>query len=73
MANEDPASIPEQVRQNRPFFMVLALAIVIAVCAFLYVLFSDPEAHDVGRVPVPEQTAPAAPATPAAEPAPATN
>ncbi len=49
MANEDPASIPEQVRQNRPFFMVLGLAVLIAVCAFLYVLFSNPEANDVAR------------------------
>ena len=38
MANEDPDSIPEQFRQNRPFFMVFALAIVIAGGAFLYVL-----------------------------------
>lgn len=49
MANEDPDSIPEQIRQNRPFFMVLGLAIAIAIGAFLYVLFTDPEAHDVGR------------------------
>ncbi len=49
MANEDPDSIPEQLRQNRPFYMVLGLAIAIAIGAFLYVLFTDPEAHDVGR------------------------
>ena len=65
MANEDPASIPEQVRQNRPFFMVLGLAVLIAVCAFLYVLFSNPEANDVARQQAPAVAAPAAPATPA--------
>ena len=27
MANEDPDSIPEQIRQNRPFFMVLGLGL----------------------------------------------
>lgn len=66
MANEDPDSIPEQFRQNRPFFMVFALAIVIAVGAFLYVLFSDTEENDVGRnmppaaaSPAPEGAAPA--------------
>ncbi len=59
MANEDPDSIPEQFRHNRPFFMVFALAIVIAVSAFLYVLFSDADEHDVGRTPVPEVSAPA--------------
>lgn len=57
MANEDPDSIPEQFRQNRPFFMVAALAIVIAVGAFLYVLFSDPEANDVARNPAPAVSA----------------
>ena len=29
MANEDPAGIPEQIRQNRPFFLVLGLAVLI--------------------------------------------
>ena len=65
MANEEPDSIPEQFRQNRPFFMVFALAIVIAVGAFLYVLFSDTEENDVGRNMPPEAASPA--------PAPATN
>ncbi|MFC3529134.1 hypothetical protein ACFOMH_13200 [Paracoccus mangrovi] len=60
MANEDPDSIPEQIRQNRPFFMVLGLAIAIAIGAFLYVLFTDPEAHDVGRNMPPTMNAPAA-------------
>ncbi|WP_374636551.1 hypothetical protein [Paracoccus sp. (in: a-proteobacteria)] len=72
MANEDPDSIPEQFRQNRPFFMVFALAIVIAVCAFLYVLFSDAEESDVGRNMPPEAAAPA-PAPAPAPAAPATN
>ncbi len=58
MANEDPDSIPEQIRQNRPFFMVLGLAIAIAIGAFLYVLFTDPEAHDVGRNMPPTTAAP---------------
>ncbi len=58
MANEDPDSIPEQIRQNRPFFMVLGLAIAIAIGAFLYVLFTDPEAHDVGRNMPPTMNAP---------------
>lgn len=60
MANEDPDSIPEQIRQNRPFFMVLGLAIAIAIGAFLYVLFTDPEAHDVGRNMPPTMNTPAA-------------
>lgn len=73
MANEDPDSIPEQFRQNRPFFMVFALAIVIAVGAFLYVLFSDAEEKDVGRNMPPEAAAPAPEAAAAAPEAPATN
>ena len=60
MANEDPDSIPEQIRQNRPFFKVLGLAIAIAIGAFLYVLFTDPEAHDVGRNMPPTMNTPAA-------------
>ena len=68
MANEDPDSIPEQFRQNRPFFMVFALAIVIAVGAFLYVLFSEAEENDVGRN-MPPATGTSAPAATA----PATN
>lgn len=74
MANEDPDSIPEQFRQNRPFFMVAALAIVIAVGAFLYVLSSDPEANDVGRNMPPAVSTPDAGAgaeTPTETPAPA--
>lgn len=68
MANEDPAGIPEQVRQNRPFFLVLGLAIVIAISTFLYVLSLNTEREDIERNAPPAATAPAAttPAAPAA-------
>lgn len=59
MANEDPAGIPEQIRQNRPFFLVLGLAFVIAICAFLYILFLDTGARDIERNPPPAVTTPA--------------
>lgn len=71
MANEDPAEIPEQFRQNRPFFVVLGLAILIAVGAFLYVLSLGTESKDIERNAPPAATAPAAsepaPAAPVAE------
>lgn len=70
MANEDPDSIPEQFRQNRPFFVVLALAILIAIGAFLYVLFADTETRDIGRNLPPGVSASEAEA---GDPAPATN
>lgn len=68
MANEDPDSIPEQVRQNRPFFAVLALAVLIAIGAFLFILSMDTESTDVGRTAAPAVAPPAAetPAEPAA-------
>lgn len=62
MANEDPAGIPEQIRQNRPFFAVLALAFLIAVGTFLYILFLDTDAKDIERNPPPAASAPAVPA-----------
>ena len=49
MANEDPDSIPDQFRHNRPFFLVFALAFVIAAGTFMYILFRDTEAHDIER------------------------
>ncbi|WP_312526019.1 hypothetical protein [Paracoccus sp. (in: a-proteobacteria)] len=84
MANEDPAGIPDQIRQNRPFMLVLALALLIAVGTFLFILWQDPNENDLERtsppaelVTPPAAEAPAAtttaPATPAPEtPAPAT-
>ncbi|ABL70013.1 MULTISPECIES: hypothetical protein [Paracoccus] len=68
MANEDPAGIPEQIRQNRPFFLVLGLAFVVSIGAFLYILFLDTDSRDVGRNAPPAVTAPA---TPTGEAAPA--
>ncbi|CAM3068211.1 hypothetical protein SAMN04488021_10627 [Paracoccus aminovorans] len=62
MANEDPAGIPEQIRQNRPFFLVLGLAFVIAIGTFLYVLFLDTGPKDIERNPPPAIAAPAEPA-----------
>ncbi|WP_018000223.1 hypothetical protein [Paracoccus sp. N5] len=59
MANEDPAGIPEQIRQNRPFFLVLGLAFVISICAFLYILFMDTSGRDIERNLPPAVTAPA--------------
>ena len=62
MANEDPGSIPEQVRQNRPFFLVLGLAIAIAIITFLVVLFMDTGSKDIERnLPPAPATAPQAP------------
>ncbi|MTH78663.1 hypothetical protein [Paracoccus aestuariivivens] len=59
MANEDPDSIPEQFRQNRPFFMVFALAFVIALGTFLYILSRDTESRDIERnLPPAAATAP---------------
>lgn len=72
MANEDPDGIPEQVRQNRPFFAVFAFAIIIAIGTFLFVLSRDTESTDVERNAVPAVETPAAPAAPAAAPAAAT-
>lgn len=69
MANEDPAGIPEQVRQNRPFFLVLALAFAVAVGAFLYILSMDTESRDIERNEPPAATAPAAPEPAAPAPA----
>lgn len=71
MANEDPAGIPEQVRQNRPFFLVLGLAFAVSIGTFLYVLSMDTEDRDIERNEPPAVTAPAE-ATPAT-PAPAAN
>ena len=59
MANEDPAGIPEQVRQNRPFFLVLGLAFVVSIGTFLYVLSLDTEKRDIERNDPPAATAPA--------------
>lgn len=59
MANEDPAGIPEQIRQNRPFFLVLGLAFAIIICAFLYILFIDTSDRDIERNLPPAVTAPA--------------
>lgn len=68
MANEDPSGIPEQVRRNRPFFMVVLAALLIAVAAFLYVLSLDTSDRDIERnLPPAELTAPPAPAAPAAD------
>ncbi|QRZ13803.1 hypothetical protein JWJ88_03830 [Paracoccus methylovorus] len=61
MANEDPGDIPEQIRQNRPFFLVLGLAFVVSIGAFLYILFLDTESRDIERNAPPAVTAPAAP------------
>lgn len=72
MANEDPDGIPEQVRQNRPFFAVFAFAIVVAIGTFLFVLSRDTESVDIERNAPPAAEAPAAepdaaaPATPPA-------
>ena len=66
MANEDPDGIPEQIRQNRPFFAVFAFAIIIAIGTFLFVLSRDTESTDVERNAPPTVETPAAPATPAA-------
>lgn len=78
MANEDPAGIPEQIRQNRPFFFVLAAAVLIAIGTFLYVLSRDTESSDIERnlppadlneapasapATAPDAAAPAAPVT----------
>lgn len=72
MANEDPDSIPEQVRQNRPFFLVFALAFVIAAGTFMYVLSRDTESRDIERnLPTAPAAAPAA--APPAATAPAAN
>ncbi|QFG35691.1 hypothetical protein BDE18_2894 [Paracoccus pantotrophus] len=66
MANEDPDGIPEQIRQNRPFFLVLGLAFAIAIGAFLYILFLDTDSRDVTRNAPPAATTPAMPAGEAA-------
>lgn len=75
MANEDPDGIPEQVRQNRPFFAVFAFAIVVAIGTFLFVLSRDTESVDIERnappaaeTPAASTESPAAPEAPAAEP-----
>ncbi len=75
MANEDPDGIPEQVRQNRPFFAVFAFAIVVAIGTFLFVLSRDTESVDIERnappaaeAPAASTESPAAPEAPAAEP-----
>lgn len=79
MANEDPAGIPEQIRQNRPFFAVLILALLIAIGTFLFVLSRDTETKDIERnviqdpnAPPPAAPAPATGAAPAAAPEAAT-
>ena len=64
MANEDPSGIPEQIRQNRPFFIVLILALLIAVGTFVVILFMDTESTDIERnfsvtPPAPIETLPA--------------
>ncbi len=72
MANEDPAGIPEQLRQNRPFMLVLALAVLIAVGTFLFILWQDPNENDLERTDPPaELMTPPASQAPADE-APAT-
>lgn len=70
MANEDPAGIPEQIRQNRPFFLVLGLAFAIAIGAFLYILFMDTGPRDIERNLPPAVSAPAPAPAPSATPAP---
>ncbi|WP_347266182.1 hypothetical protein [Paracoccus sp. (in: a-proteobacteria)] len=62
MANEDPATIHEQVRQNRPFFVVLGLAVVAAIAGFLVVLSLDTEKTDIERNPPPAPPAAVQPA-----------
>ena len=52
MANEDPSGIPEQIRQNRPFFLVVILAVLIAIGTFVFILFMDTGRTDIGRNPV---------------------
>lgn len=69
MANEDPAGIPEQIRQNRPFFLVLGLAFVIAIGSFLYILSLDTAPEDIERNAPPAVSTPAP--APASAPAPA--
>ncbi|MFC3571241.1 hypothetical protein [Paracoccus simplex] len=59
MANEDPAGIPEQIRQNRPFFLVLGLAFVISIGTFLFILFLDTDSKDIERNAPPAVTSPA--------------
>ncbi len=66
MANEDPDGILEQIRQNRPFFLVLGLAFVVSIGAFLYILFLDTDSRDVSRNAPPAATAPVVPAGEAA-------
>lgn len=74
MANEDPSGIPEQIRQTRPFMIALAVAFVIAIGTFLYILSQDTEDNDLERNPPPAElvtpgdAAPEA-APPAADPA----
>lgn len=65
MANEDPSGIPEQVRQNRPFFAVFILAILIAIGTFLFVLSRDTERTDIERNIVHDPNAPASQEAPA--------
>lgn len=70
MANEDPAGIPEQIRQNRPFFAVLILALLIAIGTFLFVLSRDTESTDIERNVIHDPNASTAPSTDAPAPVP---
>lgn len=48
MANEDPDSIPQQVRNNRPIFIAFLVAVLIAVGTFLWVV-STPKPNELQR------------------------
>lgn len=72
MANEDPAEIPEQIRQNRPFFLVLGLAFALSVGTFLVILSLDTDSKDIERNAPPAISAPDAPQGGSAAPGPAT-
>ncbi|MFB9222122.1 hypothetical protein [Paracoccus cavernae] len=53
MANEDPSGIPEQIRQTRPFMIALAIAFVVGIGTFLWILSQDVNENDLERTDPP--------------------
>lgn len=63
MSNEDPDSIPQQIRSNRPFVVALLLGVVIAIGAFLWVL-ATPKPDQLERSVIQDPNSPTGEATP---------